>query len=219
MTSQSQTEIERTMTATWQGRSSIIGWNSIKFMILFVADSWSVSSTTAADTSQYSAMTPRIVGGMPAKTGGYPAYGFNAGADDLCGGTLIHPDVVLTAAHCSSIFLDGWYQGGNQISGSGSEFVGVKLEFPHSNYNKAGMQENDIMLLKLAKPLTTTLQKLNFDPTFPPAVSKTAEKLLRRELFLIHSFFLRRFCTGHCSYCNWIWINLYRWSWLEFYTT
>jgi hypothetical protein len=39
----------------------------------------------------------RIVGGMPAQPGEYPFFAFSAGMM-LCGGTLIYPDIILTAA-------------------------------------------------------------------------------------------------------------------------
>lgn len=49
---------------------------------------------------------PRVVGGVKAKTGRYPymASLFSEGSSDSmpssCGGSLIAPDVILTAAHC-----------------------------------------------------------------------------------------------------------------------
>jgi len=78
-------------------------------------------------------ISPKIVGGTPAGNGKYPSCGFNAGDVGLCGGTLIHPDIVMTAAHCSKEFADGWYQGGNTVNGAASEFAAVALELPHPN--------------------------------------------------------------------------------------
>jgi hypothetical protein len=76
---------------------------------------------------------PRIVGGTLVVEGEYPFYAFPAGFL-LCGSTLIHEDILLTAAHCEGAFLDGIIIGGVTIDGSGSTFIGVDLEFQHPDY-------------------------------------------------------------------------------------
>ena len=43
----------------------------------------------------------RIVGGRPAEAGRYPYMTYLAGSGFLCGATLIAPDVILTAGHCT----------------------------------------------------------------------------------------------------------------------
>ena len=53
----------------------------------------SVSSAASTFIDKLGA-TARIVGGKQANE--YPSYGFSAGSD-LCAGTLIHPDILLTA--------------------------------------------------------------------------------------------------------------------------
>jgi secreted trypsin-like serine protease len=66
--------------------------------------------------------------------------------------TLIHEDILLTAAHCYKAFVSyGVYIGGTQIDGSESEFVLVESEYPHVNYTP-GYEYNDIMLVKLSNP-------------------------------------------------------------------
>jgi len=105
----------------------------------------------------------RIVGGKPVNDGStFPSYVFSFGSS-LCGGTLIHPDIVLSAAHCAGVFLDGALVGGTTIDGnSGSTFIPVDSELLHPNYDKS-KNENDIMLVKLGNSSSAPLQALNFD--------------------------------------------------------
>jgi trypsin len=108
---------------------------------------------------------PRIVGGTPAAQGDYPFY-VNTIRPILCGGTLIAPDIVLTAAHCGGGFLAGVNIGGTLLDGSNAETVNVDSEFPHPDYVEAD-RINDIMLVKLSTPSTAPVVQLNFDPTIP----------------------------------------------------
>jgi len=89
------------------------------------------------------------VGGDAVPQSSYPFYAYvftgNAtAAGSLCGGTLIHPNIVLTAAQCASIYAVGRkvYTGGDTV------FLEVEKTFAHLEY-VATTFKNDIMLVKL----------------------------------------------------------------------
>jgi secreted trypsin-like serine protease len=116
--------------------------------------------------SSCDAVDPRIVGGTPAAFGDFPFYASTI-LPSLCGGTLIHEDIILTAAHCGDAFLDGVHIGGVLVNGMDAvEVVSVDQEFPHMDYDPT-TTINDIMLVKLTAPVTSPLVSLNFDPTVP----------------------------------------------------
>jgi Trypsin len=107
----------------------------------------------------------RIVGGRPAAPGVYPSY-VHTLEPFLCGGTLIHEDIVLTAAHCEGAFEAGVYIGGLERGGSDGTRLDVQTEFPHPDFD-IDTQFNDIMLVKLTSPSSAPLGPLNFDPARP----------------------------------------------------
>ena len=110
---------------------------------------------------------PRIVGGQPADPGEYPYYAHVAN-DMLCGGTLIHPDIVLTAAHCFGTWFGDAIMGSTEIRGQdGAEQVPIESENPHPDFDNVTF-ENDIMIIKLENPSTAPVITLNTDPDLPP---------------------------------------------------
>ncbi len=109
----------------------------------------------------------RIVGGSAVTNQSeYPYIGVLTG-EIICGATLIHKDLMITAARCKGMFMNHSVSiGGNTIGGKGSKTYDVVEEIPHPRYNNLTLA-NDIMLLKLSNPCKTSFVRINFNPQIP----------------------------------------------------
>eukprot|EP00529_Nitzschia_sp_RCC80_P011125 CAMPEP_0113452564 /NCGR_PEP_ID=MMETSP0014_2-20120614/6912_1 /TAXON_ID=2857 /ORGANISM="Nitzschia sp." /LENGTH=634 /DNA_ID=CAMNT_0000343941 /DNA_START=550 /DNA_END=2454 /DNA_ORIENTATION=+ /assembly_acc=CAM_ASM_000159 len=136
-----------------------------------------------------------IVGGTDAEPGRFPWFValVNGDNETVCGGTMIAPDVVLTAAHCSaagvrSAMVGKHFYDRNDYSdnyewidvqspydmGATTDFMqrnghavvdNVGFIHPYHSYRE---RTYDVMLLKLAKPTSTrSFIKVNFDADVP----------------------------------------------------
>lgn len=135
-------------------------------MLRFVA---ALIGVVAANRHDYQDTSVRIVGGKVASAGKYAAYGIPVG-NMLCGGTLIAPDIMVSAAHCKGAFTAGPSTvafGGTTLSASNAkEIIGVQYEVIHPGYVEATAQ-NDIMIVVLARPSRSKPATLNADELYP----------------------------------------------------
>ena len=116
----------------------------------------------------------RIVGGFAAGEGEYKFIAtlyfssFDGSLSFGCGGSLIAPDVVLTAAHCGSDSVASVRIGSNSLE-NGGDLRGVASQCVHPMYN-ATETSNDYMLVKLDSPVNTSVYpiiQLNQEPSLP----------------------------------------------------
>jgi hypothetical protein len=99
---------------------------------------------------------PYVVGGVPSEPGAWPDVVFVNGVSGSCTGTLIHPEWVMTAAHClpgvATVLIgttDSSLVNAAETSLGGAERIRVIQQTPHSANWQGGF---DIALLKLERP-------------------------------------------------------------------
>ena len=108
----------------------------------------------------------RIVGGNQAQLGEYPYFTQWIGG---CGASLIHEDILLSAAHCNVIsskqVIVGAYE--YKVAGNGAVARTIVNRTVHPNFN-SNTNANDFLILKLNSPVTTakpvTLNRNNSSP-------------------------------------------------------
>ncbi|XP_073248869.1 uncharacterized protein [Porites lutea] len=107
-----------------------------------------------------SVYTARIVNGSEAPVNGWPwqAMLLSSSGSQFCGGSLIHPQWVLTATHCVrsralsdvKVRLGAHYRLWSSV-GTEQDFNVINIIL-HENYNSPNQYSNDIALLRLSRP-------------------------------------------------------------------
>ena len=111
---------------------------------------------------------PRIIGGTPVDKGSYPSYAIPISGYGLCGATLIHDDILLSAGHCSGAFEGNDIAiGATLLNGDdATEIIRAETELTNPDFSMSTL-ENDSLLIKLEKPATVPLVQWNEDYSYP----------------------------------------------------
>lgn len=122
-------------------------------------------STACVEADYIDSNSEPIIGGVASAAGAFPTtVAISNGG--LCTGTLIAPDVVLTAAHCITPSLLGAnsqeqvtsqtqiiFDAENVFGGNG-DARRVRATIPHPDFSINGLGDNDIGLIMLQTPIT-----------------------------------------------------------------
>jgi trypsin len=109
----------------------------------------------------------RVIGGYETPRGAYPFFV----QGDGCGGSLVAPDVVLTAAHCNGYFVKSVIVGSNEYDfvsrGAERRFILSEMVV-HPEFD-SGSMEHDLGLFKIEAVTSPSLipVQLNEDSTNP----------------------------------------------------
>jgi hypothetical protein len=117
---------------------------------------WSHANILAQEnlTMHHPLIQSRIVGGFPSASNAFPYFTTVNTDKSLCGASLIHEDIVLTAAHCHGVFDEGVRIGVHNLNDPNDSGVVrmVVKEIKHPQFDEYTIA-NDIMLLKLDRPV------------------------------------------------------------------
>jgi hypothetical protein len=121
------------------------------------------SAPTLQNTTEH-----RIVGGEAAEPGEFPFY-VKFDGDILCGGSLIHEDIILTAGHCyvtdylvDSVSIGAYFYPVD----TNAETRQVQTRKVHPDYDEI-TTANDVMVLKITSPSLLPTIRLNDDSASP----------------------------------------------------
>ena len=129
--------------------------------VAVAADSLELAGDTPDDTDAFDAIDPPsddaasvealdapVVGGTPAKSGQWPDAVAVIAPNALCSGTLIAPDLVLTAGHCIEAKPTKVIVGSVDLAKPGGETIAIKTAIAYPDWQ----HRYDIGLLELATP-------------------------------------------------------------------
>lgn len=104
--------------------------------------------------------------GRIADPGEYPFFAVSSPTIN-CGSSLIHDDMILTAAHCFSSFREGIAVGAyDRSQGGDGEEKQITLQIPYPYYDDS-IYYSDIMVLKLASRSNQQQVQINTDANTP----------------------------------------------------
>ena len=111
----------------------------------------------------------RIIGGQFAAEGRYPyAVSLTSAGKPYCGGSLIAPDLVLSAAHCVADFntrVEIGRRNRDDVFDTFDNFDNTN-EYRHPNY-RTRSDRYDQMIIKLDGRSTAQTLRVNFDAALP----------------------------------------------------
>ncbi|KAH8291448.1 hypothetical protein KR054_011820, partial [Drosophila jambulina] len=114
---------------------------------------WATASQNITDDGK----DGRIVGGWETRITFFPhQVSLQLGTRHACGGTILSPTIILTAAHCVLEYSKPQYyviRAGTSEWAQGGSYIRVRRIIPHPKFNDPSRMNNDIALVQLQHPL------------------------------------------------------------------